>query len=41
MIYGVWEINDTVNSFYQVVDVNFEDDGVVSEWRKQLQDPHR
>ncbi|MGP2704920.1 lytic polysaccharide monooxygenase, partial [Serratia marcescens] len=37
VIYGVWEINDTVNSFYQVVDVNFEDDGVVSEWRKQLQ----
>ncbi|MFG1174496.1 N-acetylglucosamine-binding protein GbpA [Erwiniaceae bacterium CAU 1747] len=37
VIYGVWEIADTVNSFYQVIDVNFEDDGVVSEWRKQLQ----
>jgi len=37
VIYGVWEINDTVNSFYQVVDVNFEDGGIVSEWNKQLQ----
>lgn len=37
VIYGVWEIADTVNSFYQAVDVNFEDGGIVSEWSKQLQ----
>lgn len=37
VIYGVWEINDTVNSFYQAVDVNFEDGGIVSEWNQQLQ----
>ncbi|MGF6190055.1 N-acetylglucosamine-binding protein GbpA [Serratia sp. 2723] len=37
VIYGVWEIFDTVNSFYQVVDVDFGDqEGVVSEWSTQL-----
>jgi len=37
VIYGVWEIADTVNSFYQVVDVNFSDDAsITSEWKTQL-----
>ena len=36
VIYGVWEINDTVNSFYQVVDVNFAGGEVVDEWGTQL-----
>lgn len=37
IIYGVWEIADTANSFYQVVDVDFgEGDAVTSEWSKQL-----
>jgi chitin-binding protein len=37
VIYGVWEIADTANSFYQVVDVDFGDGEVVaSPWSKQL-----
>lgn len=37
VIYGVWEIYDTKNSFYQVVDVDFGgDQGIVSEWSTQL-----
>lgn len=37
VIYGVWEIADTANSFYQVVDVDFGGgEVVVSEWSKQL-----
>lgn len=41
IIYAVWEIDNTANSFYQVIDVNFptagdEGNGQVSEWSKQL-----
>lgn len=37
VIYGVWEISNTINSFYQVVDVDFGgEEGVVSEWSNQL-----
>ncbi|MFH8133418.1 N-acetylglucosamine-binding protein GbpA [Pantoea osteomyelitidis] len=41
VIYAVWEIADTANSFYQVIDVNFpteggDENGQVSEWSKQL-----
>lgn len=37
VIYGVWEISDTINSFYQVIDVDFGgEEGVVSEWTTQL-----
>jgi len=45
VIYGVWEIADTSNSFYQAIDVDFgngdnvtpdETPGVVSEWSKTL-----
>lgn len=43
VIYGVWEIADTANSFYQAIDVDFggsakPDDtpAVVSEWSKTL-----
>jgi chitin-binding protein len=37
VIYGVWEIADTSNSFYQVIDVDFGEGEVVpSEWSKQL-----
>ncbi|SPZ65695.1 GlcNAc-binding protein A precursor [Serratia quinivorans] len=37
VIYGVWEIADTVNSFYQVIDVDFGGgEGVTSPWSKQL-----
>lgn len=36
VIYGIWEIADTSNSFYQVIDVNFGDNGAVSEWEAQL-----
>jgi chitin-binding protein len=45
VIYGVWEIADTTNSFYQAIDVDFGNDGtvkpdetpaVVSEWSTTL-----
>lgn len=45
VIYGVWEIADTSNSFYQAIDVDFGNGGnvtpdetpaVVSEWSKTL-----
>ncbi|MHA0960155.1 N-acetylglucosamine-binding protein GbpA [Enterobacter cancerogenus] len=45
VIYGVWEIADTSNSFYQAIDVDFGNGGnvtpdetpaVVSEWNKTL-----
>lgn len=36
VIYGVWEINDTKNSFYQAIDVQFDQETVSSEWSKQL-----
>ncbi|MFS7185501.1 N-acetylglucosamine-binding protein GbpA [Serratia proteamaculans] len=37
VIYGVWEIADTANSFYQVIDVDFgEGETATSEWSKQL-----
>ncbi|MBM3073236.1 N-acetylglucosamine-binding protein GbpA [Lelliottia sp. RWM.1] len=45
VIYGVWEIADTANSFYQAIDVDFgqgshvtpdESPAAVSEWRKSL-----
>lgn len=48
VIYGVWEIADTTNSFYQAIDVDFGNGGnggnvtpdetpsVVSEWNKTL-----
>lgn len=37
VIYGVWEIADTINSFYQVIDVNFSnDESIPSEWNNQL-----
>ena len=45
VIYGVWEIADTTNSFYQAIDVDFGNGGnvtpdetpaVVSEWSKTL-----
>ncbi|WP_230352754.1 N-acetylglucosamine-binding protein GbpA [Lelliottia sp. WAP21] len=45
VIYGVWEIADTANSFYQAIDVDFghgghnvpdETPAVVSEWSKTL-----
>ena len=38
VIYGVWEVNDTVNSFHQAVDVNFGDDQgpIIPEWSTQL-----
>lgn len=29
VIYGVWEIADTTNSFYQAIDVDFGNDGTV------------
>ncbi|MEW7312770.1 N-acetylglucosamine-binding protein GbpA [Buttiauxella gaviniae] len=38
VIYGVWEIADTSNSFYQVIDVDFGggSDVVVDQWSKQV-----
>ncbi|WP_312240230.1 N-acetylglucosamine-binding protein GbpA [Pantoea sp.] len=42
IIYAVWEIDNTANSFYQVIDVNFpadnngDDPGQEAEWSKQL-----
>ncbi|WP_061707780.1 N-acetylglucosamine-binding protein GbpA [Pseudenterobacter timonensis] len=45
VIYGVWEIADTANSFYQAIDVDFgnggdvtpdDDAGKVTEWSKTL-----
>lgn len=35
VILGVWTIDDTVNAFYNVMDVNIDlDDGAVPEWRQ-------
>ena len=45
VIYGVWEIADTTNSFYQAIDVDFGNGGnvtpddtpaVISQWSKTL-----
>lgn len=39
VIYAVWEINNTSNSFYQAIDVNFisdDEQGEVAEWSKPL-----
>lgn len=36
VIYSSWEVADTANSFYKVIDVEFDDDGVVSEWNQTI-----
>ncbi len=37
VIYAVWEIANTANSFYQAIDVDFGDDnGVVSKWSNNI-----
>ncbi len=35
VILGVWEVADTPNSFYNMVDVMFTDDGTVPEWTQR------